>query len=255
MKKPLVSVITPTYNSADTIVRTLASVTGQSFKNWEHIIVDDASSDKTCDILATHCTQNDNVHLIRMDTNKGAGFARNIGIEAAQGKYIAFLDSDDLWLPQKLERQLQFMEVSDIAFSFTGFERVDEWGNILGKVKVPEMCIYSDLLKNNRIGCLTAIYDSEKLGKVYMPEIRKRQDLGLWLRILKITPIAYGMPDILAQYRIRKDSISANKTSSARYTWQLYRDFERLSFLKATYYFVHYAANGIVKTYLTNRKM
>lgn len=248
---PLVSIITPTHNSADTLTRTLDSVVGQSFESWEHIIVDDASTDTTKNILQAHCAQNPRAQWIGLDSNQGAAVARNTAIEAAEGRYIAFLDSDDVWLPEKLEKQLQFMQSHDIAFSFSGYEKVDENDAILGTVHVPKRQTYSDLLKNNTVGCLTAMYDREKLGKVYMPLIRKRQDLGLWLRLLKATPYAYGMPDVLAQYRIRRNSISSNKSNAAKYTWRLYRNVEGLSLIKASYYFAHYALNGVLKTYLS----
>ena len=248
---PLVSIITPTHNSADTLARTLNSVVGQSFENWEHIIVDDASTDTTQDVLVAHCTENTRARWIGLDTNQGAAVARNTAIQAAQGRFITFLDSDDVWLPEKLEKQLRFMQSRDIAFSFAGYQKIDEEDAVIGTVHVPARQKYSDLLKNNTVGCLTAMYDSKKLGKVFMPLIRKRQDLGLWLRLLKITPHAYGMPDILAQYRIRRNSISSNKSNAARYTWRLYRDIEGLSLITASYYFTHYALNGVFKTYLS----
>lgn len=247
---PLVSIITPTHNSADTLARTLNSVLGQSFENWEHIIVDDASTDTTQNFLAAYCARNDRARWIGLDINQGAAAARNTAIHAAQGRFITFLDSDDVWLPEKLEKQLQFMQSRDIAFSFAGYQKIDEEDVVLGTVRVPSRQTYQDLLKNNTVGCLTAMYDSEKLGKVFMPLIRKRQDLGLWLRLLKMTPYAYGMPDVLAHYRIRKNSISSNKSNAARYTWRLYRDIEGLPLITASYYFTHYALNGVFKTYL-----
>lgn len=248
---PLVSVITPTYNSADTLASTLESVVGQSFENWEHIIVDDASTDTTRDVLVAHCAQHGRARWIGLDANQGAAVARNTAIRAAKGRYITFLDSDDIWLPEKLEKQMQFMQSRDIAFSVAGYKKVDEKNAVLGAVHVPARQTYSDLLKNNKVGCLTAMYDSDKLGKVFMPMIRKRQDLGLWLRLLKMTPYAYGIPDILALYRIRRNSISSNKSNSARYTWRLYRDIEGMPLIKASYYFAHYALNGVYKTYLS----
>src|SRR5690606_21911418 len=173
---------------------------------------------------------------------------RNAGIKAAQGRYIAFLDSDDVWLPTKLEKQLEFMRRGDIAFSYCAYEKIDEEGEVFGRVGVPRKVSYRGLLKVCVIGCLTAMYDTQKLGKVYMPLIRRRQDLGLWLRILKKIDYAYGLQEILAQYRVRNDSISANKMVAARYTWKLYREHERLPLLKAVYYFSFYAVNGLLRT-------
>ena len=246
---PIVSIVTPTHNAEATLAATLASVQGQNFSQWEHILVDDASQDRTPDLLAAYCARESRARWIGFDQNQGAAAARNAAIEEAQGRYIAFLDSDDLWLPGKLKLQLAFMREKDVAFSFTGYDKIDEDGAFLGQIQVPLRSRYHDLLKNNTIGCLTVMYDTKKLGKVMMPSIRKRQDLGLWLRLLKLTPQAYGMPDILAQYRIRPNSISANKLNAAKYTWRLYREVEQMSALKAGYYFLHYALNGIVKSY------
>lgn len=249
-KVPLVSIITPTYNSADTLPITLMSVLGQSYENWEHILVDDASIDKTRDVLVAYCENNDRAHWIGLDVNQGAAVARNTAIKFARGRFIAFLDSDDVWMPKKLEQQLKFMQQNDIAFSCTGYVKIDEKENVLDTIVVPARQRASDLMKNNKVGCLTAMYDSDKLGKVYMPLIRKRQDLGLWLRLLRKTPYVYGMSEILAQYRLRSNSISVNKSNSAQYTWRLYREIEGLSIMRASYYFSHYAFNGIMKTYL-----
>lgn len=246
---PLVSIITPTHNDQATIGETLASVTGQSFDDWEHIIVDDASKDATPDVLTTYCATEPRARWVGLAKNGGAAVARNTAIDAARGRYIAFLDADDLWLPEKLDRQIAFMQSRDVAFSYASYDKINEAGDVIGRVTVPPRQSYHDLLKNNTVGCLTAAYDSQKLGKVFMPLIRKRQDLGLWLRLLKQTPRAFGMADVLAQYRIRANSISSNKSNAAQYTWQLYRDVEQLPLPKAAYYFAHYAFNGVAKTY------
>ena len=246
---PIISIITPTHNAEATLAATLTSVQGQSFSQWEHILVDDASQDRTPDLLVAYCARESRARFIGFEQNQGAAAARNAAMEEAQGRYIAFLDSDDLWLPDKLKLQLAYMREKDVAFSFTGYDKIDEDGVFLRQVRAPLRQRYHDLLKNNTIGCLTAMYDTEKLGKVMMPSIRKRQDLGLWLRLLKRTPHAYGMPDILAQYRVRPNSISSNKLNAAKYTWRLYREVEQMSALKAGYYFLHYALNGVVKSY------
>lgn len=169
-------------------------------------------------------------------------------ISAARGRYIAFLDSDDQWLPNKLETQLRFMKDNDVAFSYGAYEKINETGEVVGTVGVPDRVAYKDILKVCSIGCLTAMYDTERLGKVYMPLIRKRQDLGLWLRILKKESYAYGMQQVLGQYRLRQDSISANKLSAAKYMWKLYREVEALGIIPSSYYFIHYAVNGVLRT-------
>lgn len=232
------------------ITETLQSVQSQTFTDWEHIIIDDASTDDSQAILDAHCQREPRARWIGLSQNQGAAVARNAGIDAARGRYIAFLDSDDLWYSEKLLNQLAFMTNENIAFSFCSYDKINEQGEVIGQVIAPKQQRYSDLLKNNTIGCLTMMYDTQKLGKITMPLIRKRQDLGFSLRLLKKTEYAYGMDEKLAQYRIRSNSISSNKASAAKFTWQLYRDVEKLPLPKAIYYFTHYAVNGIIKTYL-----
>lgn len=245
---PLVSVITPLYNCSKYLEQTIQSVLSQTFQNWEMIMVDDCSTDNSVEVIQSFVEQDSRIRLIQLSENSGAAVARNTAIEAAQGRYIAFLDSDDLWLPHKLETQLQFMQDKDIAFSYSAYEKADEQGQSLGLIGVPEKVNYDQLLKCCVIGCLTAIYDTHKLGKVYMPLIRKRQDFGLWLRLLRKVDYAYGIQQPLAQYRVRSGSISSKKSNAAAYTWRLYREVEQLNLLKASYYFSHYAVRGVLRT-------
>lgn len=243
-----VSVITPSYNCANFISQTIKSVLSQTFHDWEMIIVDDFSSDNSVDVIQGYVEMDPRIKLIRKLKNSGAAMARNAAIEAAQGRYISFLDSDDIWLPHKLERQLMFMEQTGATFSCCAYEKIDEDGSPFGHVGVPAKVEYSDLLKTCSIGCLTAIYDTKYFGKVYMPNIRKRQDFGLWLSLLKRTKYVYGISEVLAQYRVRSESISANKLNAAQYTWRLYRDVEKLNLVKSIYYFGHYAVRGLLRT-------
>lgn len=244
----LVSIITPIYNCEDFLRETIASVSSQSYQDWELIMVDDCSKDKTLKIAKYYAEHDKRIKIVELEKNSGAAVARNTAIALAEGRYIAFLDSDDRWVPKKLEAQLSFMKENNVAFSYAAYEKVDEQGNVVGLVRVPEKVEYNDLLKVCSIGCLTAMYDTYTLGKIYMPLIRKRQDLGLWLRILKKIPYAYGVQEVLGQYQLRSDSISANKISAAKYTWRLYRDVEKLNIFLASYYFMHYAVNGILRT-------
>ncbi|TDR57259.1 glycosyl transferase family 2 [Halomonas ventosae] len=248
MSRPfLVSVVTPSYNSEKYLAGTIDSVLDQSFFDWEMIIVDDCSPDNANQLVESYVAKDSRIKLIKLDENAGAAVARNVAIRAAQGRFIAFLDSDDRWLPDKLEKQLCFMKKYDVAFSYTSYEKLNENGSVAGKVNIPPKVTYNDLLKVCSIGCLTAMYDTEKIGKVYMPLIRKRQDVGLWLRILKDIPYAHGLDEVLAQYQLRSDSISANKLKAASYTWRLYRDVEKLTMPVAAYYFAHYAINGVLR--------
>ena len=245
---PLVTVITPSYNSALLMLDTVESVISQTVTDWEMIIVDDCSSDNSVEVIQSFVDRDSRIKLIQLTENSGAAVARNKAIEAAQGRYIAFLDSDDVWLPYKLEKQIAFMQENSYPFTFAAYDKMNEAGEVFGHVGVPSKVTYSDVLKSCSIGCLTAMYDTEFFGKVYMPLIRKRQDFGLWLRLLKKTKYAYGLNETLGRYQVRQDSISANKASAAAYNWRVYRDIEKLSLLKSSYYFSHYAVRGLLRT-------
>ena len=243
-----VSIITPSYNCSSFVSETIGSILSQSFTDWELILVDDCSSDNSVEIIQSFVEFDPRIKLIKSSENSGAAVARNKGIESAKGRYITFLDSDDIWLQDKLEKQLSFMKTNQYSFTYAAYNKINEDGQVFERIGVPDRVSYSDLLKMCSIGCLTAMYDTEYFDKVYMPLIRKRQDLGLWLRLLKKTDYAHGLNHALAQYRVREDSISANKASAAKYTWRLYRDVEGLNLFKAIYYFSHYAINGLLRT-------
>jgi teichuronic acid biosynthesis glycosyltransferase TuaG len=244
-----VSIITPSYNSEKFIIDAIKSVIAQEYSDWEMIIVDDCSTDRTCEIVAEYSHQDSRIKLIKLEQNSGPATARNIAITNATGRYIAFLDSDDLWLSNKLKTQINFMKSKDAALSYTAYEKIDENGVRCERiVSVPDRVSYTGLLGASVIGCLTAIYDTKILGKIYMPEIAKRQDHGLWLKILKNVNIAHGLNEPLACLRIRKGSISSNKFLAAGYVWKLYREIEGLSFFTASYYFCHYAIRAFLKS-------
>jgi glycosyltransferase involved in cell wall biosynthesis len=245
----LVSIITPVHNSFSHIEDTINSVLDQTFLDWELILIDDKSADNGLSILKKFVEQDPRIRLLTNSENRGAAISRNRGIEAANGRYIAFLDSDDLWDPNKLERQLEFMTSKNYPFTFTAYRKFKD-NKTVGIQEVPEKVSHRELLKTCSIGCLTAMYDTEVLGKVYMPDISRRQDFALWLKILKMTPYAYGLNVPLAKYRLRPNSISGNKFKAATYQWRVYREFENLSFFEASYYFLHYSFFGVLKTYL-----
>jgi len=246
----LVSIITPLHNASTYIAETINSVISQTYKDWELIVVDDVSEDDSVQVVEKFVETEPRIKLIKLTENSGAAVARNTAIRAASGRYIAFLDSDDLWLPEKLETQLAFMQQHNYAFSFSAYERIDENGRPLGLVGVPEKISYRQMLKTSVIGCLTAIYDTAFFGKVYMPLIRKRQDYGLWLKLLKQAEFAYGIQQSLARYRIRRDSISSNKLNTSTFNWRLYRQVENLSLIASCYYFAHYAVRGVLRNKL-----
>ena len=243
-----VSIVLPSYNSSLYISKAIESVIIQSFTSWELVIVDDCSTDNSIDIIKNLINSDSRIKLVELDKNSGAAVARNRGVEEANGRFIAFLDSDDTWHPDKLKNQVDFMLKNDYAFSYTAYHKVDENGVFLSEVNIPKRTSYNELLKTCVIGCLTAMYDTDKLGKVYFPLIRKRQDFALWLKILKLTPYAYGLNEDLANYTVRSDSISANKFKAAQYNWYLYRNIEKLNIFKSIYYFSHYMIKGIIRS-------
>lgn len=243
----LVSIITPSYKSESFISKTIESVLSQSYKNWEMIIVDDVSPDSSNDIIEEYCKKDSRIKLIRLEKNSGPAVARNRAIEKAEGRYIAFLDSDDLWKPNKLETQINYMNTNKLAFTYSSYDLIDEEDNRLGHFITKEKISYYSLLKTCDVGCLTAIYDIEQIGKVYMPNILKRQDYGLWLEILKKIGYTHGMTECLATYRIRKNSVSSNKFKAIYYVWKIYREVEQLSLLKSSYYMFYYIYNRINK--------
>lgn len=228
----LVSVITPTFNSEKFIADTILSVQNQTFTNWELLIVDDCSTDTTVKIIESF--QDKRIKLIRLSQNSGAGVARQTAVEKASGTHIAFLDADDLWLPQKLQKQLDFMTENQQPFTFSFYDRIDESGKLLGKrIEAPRNLTYHQLFFCNFVGNLTGIYAVDFFGKIEIPSIRKRQDWIVWLKILKKIKSARSVPESLALYRIRENSMSASKTKLLRYNYKVYRDFHRLNSIAA----------------------
>ena len=242
-----ISIITPTYNSKDFIPQTINAIINQTYCYWELIVTDDCSSDETWGLLQEYVRKDNRIKIFQLEKNSGPGVARNNSIKHATGRYIAFCDSDDVWLPEKLEKQIDFLQKNDLAFTFSSYRKINEMGEKGGVVKALPLVSYNDLLKTCSIGCLTAIYDTEKIGKVYMPEIRKRQDYGLWLKIFKIIGSSKGMEEILALYRVRTNSVSSNKLKAAKYHYKVLREVGKVPLIKAWYYFLHYAFAGFFK--------
>lgn len=244
----LVSIITPVYNSGRFIKETIESVQLQTYKEWEMILVDDCSTDNSKKIITDIQKTDSRIKYIELKKNSGAAVARNTAIEAARGRYIAFLDSDDIWSINKLEKQINFMTENNYGFSFTSYELIDEDGKKTNKiVNVPIKINYDGLLKNTIIGCLTVIIDRKIIGDFRMPTIRKGQDTATWLKILKKYDFAYGLNENLAKYRIVKGSISSNKLQALKRTWNIYRNIEGLSLIKSIYVFTIYVINAIRK--------
>lgn len=231
----LVSIITPTYNSAKYIKETIESVLNQTYSNWEMIIVDDDSKDNTQDVVEQ--IKDKRIKYIKLSENSGAAIARNTAMKNASGKYMAFLDSDDIWEKDKLDKQLKFMKENNYNFTCTAYEKIDENGKSLNKIFSPKKrADYNRILLDCPVGNSTVMYNVDNLGKFEVPNIRKRNDDALWLQILKKEKFIYGMTDILMKYRVRSNSISSNKFSLIKYHWQLYRDIEHLSVIRSVFH-------------------
>lgn len=233
----LVSIITPVHNTAAFLPDCIESVLAQSYPNWELILIDDASTDTSADLISEYSQRHPRIRSFCLNTSVGAPAARNKAISIAKGRFIAFLDSDDVWYPEKLKCQVDFMINNNFAFTCTGYQLINEQGHLLNKKHIPPKVLdYQDMLKSNQVGCLTAMYDVELLGKCYMPLLQKRQDYALWLSILKMGVDVHGIDRVLANYRVRNHSLSRNKLKLIKHHWLLYRQFEKMSVFKSCYY-------------------
>ncbi|WP_026727299.1 glycosyltransferase family 2 protein [Flavobacterium denitrificans] len=228
----LVSIIVPTYNTEKFIRQTIESVQSQSYTNWEMILVDDASTDQTVAIIGEFAQNDNRIKLFKLEKNSGNGFARNIALEKASGKYIAYLDADDLWFPEKLEKQIRFLKTNNLPFTFSFYDCIDDEGNNLNRrVETPVPLTYNQLFFCNYVGNLTAIYDVEFFEKIKLESTQKRQDWRLWLTVLKQIKTAEAIPESLAFYRIRKDSISSSKFKLIKHNFGVYREFHGYNFV------------------------
>lgn len=248
-KKELVSIIVPVYNVKNYIVETMDCVRNQTYPQWELLLVEDGSSDGTVEIIEAYLEQakDTRIKLIKLPANMGAAKARNHGLFKAQGRYIAYLDSDDLWMPNKLERELAFMEEKQAAFAFTGYEFADENGKGTGKVvRVPETLSYKEALKNTTIFTTTVMFDTERISKelLEMP-VMKSEDTALWWKVLRGGYTAYGLDENLVKYRRVGRSLSSNKLEALRRIWNLYRKAEGMSVLSSAYHFCFWAIHAV----------
>ena len=233
----VVSIVVPVYKAEKVIDKTIRSVLSQTFTDWELLLVDDCSPDKSAEIIKAYAEKDNRIHYFKLENNSGAAVARTRGIAEANGKYLAFLDADDYWLPEKLEKQVAFMEQGDYAFSCTDYACMTEQGELTGKViKCKKKCSYSTCVWINPIGNSTVMLNLEKIGKVTVPDIRKRNDFALWLKILREkTDFAYGLQETLTYYRIASNSISSNKFGLIKYQYKLFRDVEHFSTVHAAF--------------------
>lgn len=224
----LISIVTPNYNCVHFIAQTIESVLAQTYKNWEMLIVDDCSTDCSYEVALEYAEKDSRIKVIRNEKNCGAAISRNKAIELAQGEFIAFLDSDDLWMPDKLEKQITFMRDNDCDFSFCEYEHIDEENNTLHKVaNVTKRLTYKKMLLHCWPGCLTVMYNQSVTGKVYAEDIKKNNDHALFLRVLKKCHNAMGIKEIMAQYRIRRGSISSKKSAIIKCYIRVIHEFEK----------------------------
>jgi glycosyltransferase involved in cell wall biosynthesis len=237
----------PAYNAAATLQASMDSVFAQTHADVELLVIDDRSKDATWTIIEDAAAREPRLVPIRMPQNGGVAAARNAGLEAATGSHIAFLDSDDRWLPDKLALQLAHMRETGHAISYTAYRRFDEGGRELSIVRPPAEIDYAEMLKSNRIGNLTGLYD-RALGEVRFQRIG-HEDYVFWLQLVRRARIARRVPttEPLAEYLVRGGSLSADKTRAARWQWNIYRNVEGLGRLRSAWYFAHYAAIAVAK--------
>ena len=247
IEKEKVSIIVPMYNAEKFIGKTIESVLAQTYQNWEMLIMNDVSTDNSLAIVSVYAKKDERIKIVNTEKNVGVVKGRNFLIDLASGKYIAFLDADDYWHNEKLEKQIKFMKEKNASISCTEYTRVKENEEKINDVIIKENIFYNDMLKNNYLGCLTVMYDAEKIGKRYFKELEKNEDYVLWLEIVKDVDIIYGLKENLAYYRVLDNSRSSNKVKTAKVRWEIYRKIEKLSLLKSLYYFLHYAIRAVLK--------
>lgn len=244
------SVIIPCHNSQEYIAVAIESVRSQTYQNWELLVVDDCSVDDTAMIVDTFVKKDKRIKYFKTNEPSGSpAVPRNMGVQQAKGRYIAFLDSDDAWMPSKLEQQLRmFREYKDMAICFSNYEKMTEKGERRERVvKAPVMVTYKYLLRGNVIGGLTAVYDTTKVGKMYFQN-HAHEDYILWLDILKLGFIARNTNTVEALYRVRKHSVSSNKLKAMLWQWSIYRNIEKIGLLRSGYYFINYAYKAYRKS-------
>lgn len=246
--QPLVSVIMPCYNMASYVSDSIKSVIAQTYPHWELLIVDDASTDETVNIIKSYAQADSRIKFAIKKQNSGISDTRNQCIQMAQGQFLAFLDADDIWHPEKLEKQLSFMLAKNIGFTYSTYDWIDEDGKIMNKfINTIGNLDYKTYLRNTIIGCSTVMVNKAITGDVFVPKFRTSEDTATWLDILRKGLMAYAIDESLVSYRIRRKSASSNKIRASIDLWKVYRQHEKLPFFKAIYYFSCYAFNAVKK--------
>ncbi len=245
----LVSVVMPLYNAERFLRRPVESVLAQTHANLELVVVDDGSTDDSADIVESYARNDDRVRLVRAERNGGVAAARNRAIAEARGRYVAFLDSDDWWHPEKLQRQLALLESRQAAIAYARYQRVAEDGSELNLVVPPMQVGHRDMLRSNFIGNCTGIYDRQRLGGDGQFRKIGHEDYVFWLELVKRAGLAVCVPgeEPLAWYLVRDGSVSSNKLRAARWQWRIYREVEQLGVMRSAWYMSHYVWNALAK--------
>lgn len=244
----LVSIIMPAYKTENFIAETIESVLNQTYPHWELLITDDCSPDNLKDVVEKYAAKDERIKYLRAPKNGGPAEARNLSLERAKGRYIAFLDSDDLWRSKKLEKQLNFMKDHNYSFTYTAYQRMKQSGSLYPFINtVPSQIDYSFLLKNTAISTLTVILDKKIIKDIKMTPGWGYDDYVLWLEILKSGISAHGLNENLASYRVMETSVSSNKQRALKWVWNIYLKKERLGFFKSLYCISNFASNAFFK--------
>lgn len=246
--KDLVSIITPMYNSEKYILDTYTSIKNQTYKKWEWIVIDDNSKDKSYSIVLKLTENDSRIKLMKNKNNFRAAKARNLGLDLAKGKYITFIDSDDLWNYNFLEKQIRLLKEKKCEVVFASYQRKsNDLKKILGNYIVPEKINYNNLLKTNYMSCLTVVYKKEKFSKLRFNEkLKMHEDYVMWLNLLEEN-IAYANQEILATYRVRKGSVSRNKFKNLVYMYFIFRKVLKLNIINTFYCLSNYIYYGLKK--------
>ena len=253
MTDGLVSIITSTYNSGNYIAKAIESVQAQTYTNWEMVITDDCSTDDGPDIVRSYAASDPRIRLLQLDANSGPGVSRNNSILNANGRYIAFLDSDDIWMPDKLQLQLELMSQTGCAMVYSSYLTCNEDNIVTGMVKCRHHVRYWRMVCDNVVGFLTMMYDRAKCGTMLLPEIRKRQDWALFLTIMKECKHAYAITEPLAYYRHSDDSVSSKKLKLVRFNAKVYKQVFGYNTLEAYAYLFFVFMPTYTKKVLSNK--
>lgn len=244
--KPLISIITPSYNSEKFIKETIESVLNQTYKNWEMLIIDDCSSDSSPELIKEYCRKDERIKYLKNKKNSGPAISRNLGLDNSKGEYIAFLDSDDIWFKEKLQIQMEYIIKNKADVLHNNYYFCDENGNVIKEIKNDYKLDYKKILKSNQIKTSFLIVKKEILKNIRFQNI-KHEDYAFFLDFLRIGRECFCIQKSLGKYRINSESLSSNKIKSAVWTWNIYKDYEKFNLIKASYYFINYALNGILK--------